>query len=184
MTIRTFIAVDIGALDELVNFEDALGRLGAELKLVEPENIHITLKFLGETDEELVDDIMGIITESSADIKPFKLELIGAGAFPNLNYLKVLWVGMKNYEPLEIIAKNLDSKLTQLGFKSEKRGFKPHITLARVKSRKKKNAIKDLLIKNKNMVFAEVEVKNIRLKKSVLDSRGPTYYTLGEVSLE
>jgi len=184
MTIRTFIAVEIGSLEPLVNLEQALRDTGADLKLVEPENIHVTLKFLGPTPEDKVDEIIEIINECSSGVPPFNLVLKGAGAFPNLNYLKVLWVGLENYEPLVPIAQCLDVSLTRLGFKAEKRGFKPHITLARVKTRKKKNAIKDLLVKHKSMEFAEVNVNSIKLKKSILDSTGPTYYNIGEVNLE
>jgi 2'-5' RNA ligase len=184
MSIRTFIAVDIGSLEPLVNLEQALRDTGADLKLVEPENIHITLKFLGPTPEDNIDEIIEIMNECSSSVSSFNLVLKGAGAFPNLSYLKVLWVGLENYEPLVPIAKCLDASLTRLGFKAEKRGFKPHITLARVKTRKKKNAIKDLLLKNETMEFAEVHVDSIKLKKSVLDSIGPTYYNIGEVNLK
>jgi 2'-5' RNA ligase len=184
MSIRTFIAVDIGPLDEFVNFKEALDDINADLKSVAPENIHITMKFLGDTNEELINDIIEIIRQCSKDIKPFKLEFKGAGAFPNLNYIKVLWIGILNYGPLETIANNLNSEMTKLGFKPEKRGFKPHITIARVKSRKKKNELKNLLIQNKDRHFADFSVDNVRLKKSILDSTGPTYYTLSEIKLE
>lgn len=184
MTLRTFIAVEIGALDELVKFEDEIRGTGAEVKLVEPENIHITLKFLGDTDDELVDNIIEIIRESGRGIKPFKLELRGTGAFPNLNYMKVLWVSINGYEPLVAIANSLNTKLKKLGFKSDKRGFKPHVTIGRVKSKKHKNALKDLLVRNKSRFFHEIKVESVYLKKSILDSMGPTYYNLGKVELE
>lgn len=184
MTIRTFIAVELGPIEPLVNLEQALRDTGADLKLVEPENIHVTLKFLGPTPEDKVDEIVDIIKECSKDVSPFNLVLRGAGAFPNLNYLKVLWVGLENYEPLVPIAKCLDNSLTRLGFKAEKRGFKPHVTLARVKTKRKKNEVKDLLLEHKSMEFAKVNVTSIKLKKSILDSSGPTYYNIGEVNLD
>jgi 2'-5' RNA ligase len=183
MKIRTFIAVDIGPLDHLVKFEQEIKESGAEVKLVEPENIHITLKFLGDTNEELVPDINNIINDAIKDIKPFKLHFKDTGAFPHLNYLKVLWVGIADPGPLPEIAKKLDVGLKKLGFKSEKRGFKPHITLGRIKSRKGKEALKKLLIKNKDREFGELEVTAITYKKSVLGPSGPIYYTIGEVEL-
>ncbi len=183
MTIRAFIAIDIGPLDSLVKFEQEILDTGAEVKLVEPENIHVTLKFLGDTSEELVPEINNIISDASKDIQPFKLQLKDAGAFPNLNYLKVLWVGIEDPGPVPELARNLDNELKKLGFKSEKRGFKPHITLGRVKTRKRKDELKKLLINNKGRQFGELEVTNIRLKKSVLGSTGPTYYTIGETEL-
>ena len=90
MVFRAFIAVPIGERPELVEFESALRASGAHLKLVELENIHITLRFLGDTDEKLVDDIKGIMEESVKDIPPFRLKLMGVGAFPSLKYMKVV----------------------------------------------------------------------------------------------
>ncbi len=183
MTLRTFIAVDIGPLDELVAFEHELEAIGADLKLVAPENIHITLKFLGNTSEALVEDITETIKDCSKEIKPFKLEFKGAGVFPNLNYIKVLWVGINDQGILGPLADDLDSKLTKLGFKSEKRGFSPHVTMGRVKSPKNKKALKELIMQNKDKFFCELNIDNIRLKKSILASKGPTYYTLAEINL-
>jgi 2'-5' RNA ligase len=183
MTIRAFIAVDIGARPELVEIESALDNIGADLKMVEPENIHITLKFLGDTDEGIIDDIIGIIQDCTTETEPFNLELKGTGAFPNLNYIKVLWIGLENYEPLVPLTKKLNARLVELGFKADGRAFKPHVTLARVKTRKKKNRIKELLINNQSTSFGILPVTAIQLKKSVLDSKGPTYYTLAEITL-
>jgi 2'-5' RNA ligase len=183
MTLRSFIAVDIGPLDELVKFEEEISESGANVKLVEPENIHITLKFLGDTSEELVPKINEIIAESVSDIKPFEIKFNNAGAFPNLNYIKVLWVGIDDIGPLPEIAKRLDSNLKNLGFKSDSRGFKPHITVGRVKTKRNKNLLKRLVINSKDRIFGKLLVNKICLKKSILDSRGPTYYTIGEVNL-
>lgn len=183
MSIRTFIAVDIGPLDELVKFEQEIINTGAEVKLVEPENIHITVKFLGDTQEELVPDICKIINESVKNSKSFNLKFKNAGAFPNLNYIKVVWVGIEDSGPLPEIAEGLNSELKRFGFKAEKRGFKPHITLGRVKSRKKKEKIKKLLLNCRDRDFGEITVNSIQLKKSVLDSKGPTYYTIEEFNL-
>lgn len=183
MTLRTFIAVDIGALDELVKLEEELEAIGANLKLVEPKNIHLTLKFLGDTADDQVEEIIRIIEECVKDIKPFTLELTGTGAFPKLHYMKVIWVGVNDHGILGPVAKNLDSELTSLGFKSENRDFSPHITVARVKSPKNKKQLKELVLKYKDKTFQKLQIDNIRLKKSILDSKGPTYYTLGEINL-
>jgi 2'-5' RNA ligase len=184
MNIRSFISVDIGPLDEFVKFEDEISATGAIVKLVAPENIHITLKFLGPTDEELVPEINEIMVDSTKDDKSFNLKFKSAGAFPNLNYMKVLWIGIEDSGPMPELAKSLDAKLNRLGFSSEKRDFKPHVTLGRVKSKKEKNALKKLLINNKDRYFGEITVDSIRLKKSILDSKGPTYYTVVEVPLK
>ena len=184
MKIRAFIAVDIGPLSELVKFEEEIKATGAKVKLVEPDNIHITLKFLGDTSDELVPDINDIIQNSVNNIKPFQLQLHGSGAFPNLNYIKIIWIGINDPGPLPKLARELDNKLIDLGFKPESRGFKPHITLGRVKGSQNKSALKKLISENKDRNFGELEIKEIKLKQSVLDPTGPTYFTLGDITLD
>jgi 2'-5' RNA ligase len=181
MSIRTFIGVEVGPLDELVKFEREINDLRVDAKLVEPENIHMTLKFLGDTEEDQIPEIIKIITKSINNIKPFTIKIKEAGVFPNLNYIKVIWVGIIDPGPMPEIAKKLNSQLKSLGFRSEKRGFKPHITLGRVKTRKNKDQLKRLIINNKDRIFGEININSVKLIKSVLDSKGPTYYTLDEI---
>jgi 2'-5' RNA ligase len=184
MSIRTFIAIDIGALPELVKFEEELAGTGANLKLVKPENIHITLKFLGNTEKEQLEKIKETIADVVTGTSKFKLEFTGAGAFPNLNYIKVLWVGINDNGILAPIASELDKKLHKIGFQREKRTFKPHITLGRLKGFKNKNDVKKILKQHSDRYFGELDVNNIRLKKSILNPEGPIYSTLEEIILE
>jgi 2'-5' RNA ligase len=183
MKIRAFISTDIGAKPELVELEEVLRHSHADLKLVEPDNIHITLKFLGDTSEELVDDIAQAMQKSIEGITPFKLKLSNMGAFPNLNYIKVIWVGMANPEHLTTIAKRLNEELSTSGFKPDKRGFSPHLTLARVKSRRRREELQKILKDYKDHEFGEVEVDCIRVKQSPLTREGPIYTTLKELKL-
>lgn len=183
MKIRAFISTDIGAKPELVEIEEVLRHSYADLKLVAPENIHITLKFLGDTSEELLDSIAQAMQNSIEGLGPFKLKLSNMGAFPNLNYIKVIWVGMANPEPFITIAKRLNQELSILDFKPDKRGFSPHLTLARVKTRKRREELQKILKDYKTHEFGEVDVDCIRLKKSTLTREGPIYTTLKELKL-
>ncbi len=158
MTFRAFISVDVESTPKLSEFEKRLKGSDAPLKLVDLENIHLTLKFLGETDEALIDDIVKAMTLSIENVEPFTMEMKGTGAFPNLNYMKVIWVGLENADALVTIAKTLDRELTKLGFKREKRGFHPHITMARVKGARKKNILAQVINEHKG--------RNIRLSES------------------
>ncbi len=184
MKLRAFISADIGAKPELVELEEALRRSRAPLKLVEPANIHITLKFLGDTEEELTDDITNIMQKCVAGIPPFKLKLSNIGAFPNSNYIKVIWVGLANPDHLITIAKRLNQELSALGFKAERRGFSPHLTLARVKSRRGREALQKILNDYEGHEFGEVDINCIRLKKSDLTREGPIYTIVKEIDLE
>ncbi|UCH88716.1 MAG: RNA 2',3'-cyclic phosphodiesterase [Thermoplasmata archaeon] len=183
MPFRAFIAVDIGPMPELVKLSEELKATKADLKLVEPENIHITLKFLGDTDEVLVEQITGQMIESSRGIQPFELRFEKIGAFPNINYLKVIWVGLEGATPLVQISRKLDSGLRSLGFKSDKKGFKPHITLARVRSPRGKSELKNVINAHSSDFFGTLNVNKIILKKSVLSPAGPTYTDISVVDL-
>lgn len=181
MTFRAFISVDVEVEPKFEEFWSRLKGSNAQLKLVDLENIHLTLKFLGDTDEALTEGIVGAMTLSVEGVEPFTMELKGTGAFPNLNYMKVIWVGLENADALVTIAKKLDSELTKLGFKREKRGFRPHITLARVKGARNKKILAQILKENETESFGSQNVDCIRLKKSVLSREGPTYTTVKEV---
>jgi len=179
---RGFIAIDIEAGPKIIKFEELIKKTGANVKLVEPENIHITLKFLGNTDEERIADIKKIIKSVVEDVKPFKISLEGTGVFPDKNYIKVIWAGIKNSEKIEKIAEEINEKLSKLGFKKDKRKFSAHLTIGRVKTAKHKDKLLQILDKYKDFKFAEFEVKSIELKKSQLTPNGPVYTTLAEIN--
>ena len=164
---RGFIAIDIGISPKLIEFINEVKDSRVNLKLVEPKNIHITLKFLGDTEEKLVDEIEKIIINSVQGISSFDIKLESTGVFPNQNYIKVVWVGIKQGEQIANISKKIDDALTKFGFNREKRGFSPHLTIARVKSAKNKDKLLQILEKYKDVEFAEIKVESIKLKKSV-----------------
>ncbi len=183
MTFRAFIAVDVEVPPKLEEFWERLKGANAQLKLVDLENIHLTLKFLGDTEEKRIEDIEGVMVQSVQDTEPFEMAIKGTGAFPNPNYMKVIWVGLENAQGLIDISRNLDSELSKLGFKREKKGFRPHITLARVKGPRNKNVLSQVLKDYGEESFGTQKVDCIRLKKSVLSREGPTYSIIKEVKL-
>jgi len=180
---RGFISIDIGALSNIVEFEKKIKQTGAIVKLVEPENIHITLKFLGDTDEEKIDEIEKIIKKSVEGIKPFNIQLKSTGVFPNEKYIKIVWLGIQNSEKIAKIASKIDKGLSEIGFSREKREFSPHLTIARVKSAKNKDKILKIIENDKEFEFADIIVESIKLKKSDLTQKGPIYNTLIEIKL-
>ena len=90
---RGFIAIDIEAYPKIIQFENEIKNSGAKVKLVEPGNIHITLKFLGNTEEEYIEKIEEIMKNAVKETNSFEIQLKGAGVFPNQNYIKVAWIG-------------------------------------------------------------------------------------------
>ncbi len=160
----------------------ALRETGAFLKLVEPQNIHMTLKFLGNVAEEHVPRIKEMMVEAVKNIEPLNIQLVGAGAFPNLNRMRVIWIGTRGADRLVDVASYLEEELESLNFRREKRGFSPHITIARVKSPKNIGSLKRLLSEHKDEFFGEQLVESIRLKKSDLRPQGPIYSVVEEAT--
>lgn len=182
MSFRAFISADLDPNPLLENFSKALQNTGAQLKAVRMDQIHMTLKFLGNTDEGLVERIEGIMKRAVTDTSPFEIGLKGTGAFPNMNYIKVVWVGLVNSDPLADISRFLNNEMVSLGFKREGRGFSPHVTIGRLKGSKGKEMIQKILSKTKTADFGSQRVDRIKLKKSVLETKGPTYTTIAEVN--
>lgn len=178
-----FIAIDIGEREEIVSMEKKLEKIQGKMKIVEPRNIHLTLKFLGETDEELIPEIKKVMESSVNDTSPFSCELNGIGAFPSMEYVRVIWIGLKDNGETTTIATRLENGLEPYGFKKERRGFTPHITIARVKNVREKQEMKKFLQEYSNTSFGTVDVNAILLKKSELRREGPIYETLAEVKL-
>lgn len=179
---RCFVSVDIevrSLLDALVEVQRRLEKTGADLKCVERENIHITLRFLGEVRDGLVGELQRLV--SGVAFEPFRVEFRGLGVFPSLRRPRVVWAGMSDgVEELNGIFRRLEPELVGMGFRPEGRGFSPHITLARVRSGRNRERLVEEVTANADEVFGDFEVGYVRLKKSVLTPRGPIYSTIAQ----
>ncbi len=183
MTFRGFIAVEIQSTPRLEEFSRAVKGTDAPLKMVDLRKIHVTLKFLGDTDEGLIKEIETAMKEAVSGIGPFTVKLKGSGAFPNLKRISVIWAGMEGAEPMVDIAGRLNSRLEHL-FKPERKRFSPHVTVARVKGGRNKERLVQVLEDFKDAEFGEQQVGGIVLKKSVLTPQGPIYSDIVRVQLE
>jgi 2'-5' RNA ligase len=180
---RGFISIGITAFPKIIEFENAILNTKVNVKLVSPNNIHITLKFLGNVDEELVEPIQHAISESAQGVTPFSITLRGTGVFPNPNYIKVIWIGIENAEPLMHIASILEGKLEDLGFQKERRSFSAHLTIGRVRTAKNKQQLIQAIGRYDQEEFGVEQVTNINLMKSELTPKGPIYSILREIPL-
>ena len=180
---RGFISVEIPVFPKILDFISEIKNSGTNVKLVEPENIHITLKFLGDTKEDLIEKIQEIINKSTEQINPFELKVKSTGVFPNQNYIKVVWLGLENIENLEAISQKIDQETSKLGFEKEKRKFSAHVTVGRVRSAKNKDKLLQIINKYQDVEFGTILVESIELKKSELTSQGPIYTTLKKINL-
>jgi len=180
--IRSFIAFDIEdttVLRNLSKVQDTLVRTGADLKLVKPENVHITLRFLGDITAEMVDQIHGEMEQTQ--FSPFEVKIKGTGAFPNLRRISVVWAGIRQgANELRAVFDQLEPRLQTLGFKPDFKGFSPHLTIARVRTGRNKEALAEQLNSLGDYEFGSIKAECLRLKKSVLTPQGPIYSVLRE----
>ncbi len=181
--IRSFIAFDIEDEQILRRFYKAQQMLiatAADLKVVKPENIHITMRFLGNITSPAVDSIYEAM--QTVSFSPIAVEIRGVGVFPKIQYPRVIWAGIKEgAEQLSNIFEQLEPKLRELGFRPDPKGFSPHLTIARVKSGRNKSELIRCLKDSVNYEFGTIKAKCLRLKRSVLTPKGPIYSTIREV---
>ena len=186
MGVRTFIAVDLDSSlkGKVMDIQSRLEKsTNYVLKLVEPENLHITLKFLGDVDEGRLERIFHAVRETLSGINPFKIMLRGVGAFPSIRRPEVIWIGLgEGADNLVRIMTALESSLAKIGFPREKREPVPHLTIARVK-KPSKNGISSLLESLSDVEIGFMEVSNVKVKSSTLTPSGPIYRDLTVISL-
>lgn len=180
--IRSFIAFDIDSeavLEKIGEAQVTLVKTDGDLKVVEPKNIHITLRFLGNITPNTAEKIHEEMKK--VQFVPFDAKLHGVGAFPNLRYPKVVWIGItQGAEQLRGIFSQLEPRLQSLGFTPDPKGFSPHLTIARVKSGRNKAELAKFLTANAEYEFGIVKAQCLRLKRSDLTPKGPIYSTLKE----
>jgi 2'-5' RNA ligase len=180
--IRSFIAFDLqndSVLSRIAAAQKMLIQTNADLKLVEPANIHITVRFLGAITPEQVDKIYEAI--KNVKFSPFTIRLNGLGVFPTLNYPRVVWAGITDgATELKSIFEQLEPQIHDLGFAPDPNGFSPHLTIARVRSGANKQRLVDLVQRQQDYEFGVIKADCLRLKKSQLSPKGPTYTTLKE----
>ncbi|MDI9624761.1 MAG: RNA 2',3'-cyclic phosphodiesterase [Methanothermobacter sp.] len=177
--IRSFLAIDVDNTlkDKIIEAQKVLEGADAQLKFVEPENLHFTLKFFGQIDNKMIEELSRVIKESIGSYKPFKLKIEGVGVFPNKNYMRVIWLGAENPNEFSKIQKTLDEEFKKLGFKKEK-SYIPHLTIARVKGGKNKDKLLEKIEEIEDIKIGEMQIKELKLKKSELRPEGPKYTTI------
>lgn len=156
------------------------------LKWVEKDNLHLTIKFIGEINNNQVEPIKRILSDSLADHIAFDIELSGLGMYPHKNNPRVIWLGITNGEPLINIFKILDKSLTAQDIKPERRVFNPHLTIARVRRNTDEATVKEIgetLSQFKVEALGSITIDQVKLYQSVLTPSGPVYTNLFSVPL-
>ena len=186
MMIRSFIAIDFPEeiRKALEDIQKELKQCGAGVRWVKPGSIHLTLKFLGNIHPAQVEDIALAVAQEIRDEPPITLGAAGLGAFPSRRKPRVIWIGMEGeVQRLTRIQTRVENALEPLGFVREKRGFRPHLTIGRVKDRRKLQALIDAMAELKIPEFDSFDVTEIILYKSDLRPTGAIYTKLHRMSL-
>ena len=185
MSKRLFVSVDLDGLAEEVaavqeRFADASG-----VRLTDPGQAHVTLKFLGDTDEDrvpaLIDELAAAIDD--ANVAPFDLAVEGLGVFPSLDYISVVWIGASaGSVELTALHEAIEQRTVAMGFDEEDHEFTPHATIARMDHAGGKELVQKE-VRESDPDVGELRVEEVRLKESVLSSDGPTYTTVERFEL-
>ena len=189
--LRLFLAIDIPprTREIITTVQNRFKDLGFKISLVRTGNIHLTLKFLGDTPLEQITNIKKRVSEAVGSISVCKLALDGVGVFPNFKKPRILWIGLKDpHKHLKVLQENIDLKMMQLGFPREKKKFNPHLTLARIKHTKGKikECFEDLKQEIESVPPIDSEffqVDSVRLIQSELTPKGSIYTILEKFPL-
>lgn len=184
--IRTFIAVELAPelrapIDEL---RERLRSTGADVKWVESNHYHITLKFLGDVPVNRISDVSDAVRSATAAVTAFRISFCGTGAFPNLRRPNAIWVGVTDgADQLAQLACAVETALEPLGFPREDRPFRAHLTIGRVRSHKGLGALSTRIAEARDLPIGDMEVTEAVVMKSVLTPRGPIYTKLAAAVL-
>jgi len=180
---RAFIAIELSEeiKEALARIQSRLKYAGADVKWVEKSNIHLTLKFLGEIDEKKRDAVKAALDEIAKDFTPFEIALKDIGAFPDIDFPRVIWTGLdKGAKESTELAARIDEKLSKIGLEKETRPFAAHLTLGRVRSGKNKAALREKVTSHKSQVTSSQLVSSLILFQSKLTPAGSIYTKLHE----
>lgn len=172
---RLFVAVELNekVIGNIISIQDRLSSKDYDLKIVEPENLHLTLKFLGEV-EDKNEQIERLVSGCVKGFPEFILSFHGIGYFGSERFMKVIWTGVKEGREEYIrLAKKIDSCLSFI--REEEREPSPHLTIARVKSVRNVHELAREVLSLRDVKLGESHVKEIKLKQSVLTPQGPIY---------
>ena len=181
---RLFVSVALAGLEADIErvqerFADASG-----VRLTQPANVHVTLKFLGDVSGERVPDLVEVFETAidEASVDPFTAELGGLGAFPSEDYIRVLWVGVREGSAeLTRLHEAIEARTVEMGFDPEDHEFTPHATIARMDHAGGKELVQRAL--DTDPTLGTVRVESIELTESVLDDGGPDYTTVERFAL-
>jgi 2'-5' RNA ligase len=184
--VRTFIAILLhGSLhNTLGEIIDKLASSKAKVKWVEPQNVHITLKFLGNVDEERLPEVYAACERAATGIDPIDLEMRAIDCFPNRKSPRIVWLGIeRGAEAVKRLRERVEAELTGIGFSPEEKLFRAHLTIGRVKGKGGLSPLCRLLDEKKNIFVGSMRAEKISVMKSKILPSGPEYTEMKAIPL-
>ena len=184
--VRTFIAIRLhdslqNAVSEII---DKLASTNAKVKWVEPENVHLTLKFLGNVEEERLPEVYEACERAAKGVAPIDIEMRALGCFPDTKSPRIVWLGIeRGADALKRLQERVESELRATGFPKEDKPFRAHLTLGRVKGKQKLAALCRLLEEKRNVFVGTMRAEKISVMKSKTMPAGPVYTELQAIPL-
>ena len=183
---RLFVAVNLPAAEHAALAATLHGLRARDLPVrwVEPDSLHITLKFLGEVAEARVGEVQAALARAAQGISAFEMRVGGAGTFPSPNRARVFWIGVAAPAELLRLQDQVENEIEPLGYAREKRAFSPHITIGRVqKDGRVARTDVDRIVVGVGY-NATMAVTSVDLMRSHLNPRGARYDTIASAPLE
>jgi 2'-5' RNA ligase len=184
--LRSFLAIELPEfiLNRIGEVQKDLKSSRADVRWVNPEKIHLTLKFFGDIEESEIDPIVKSIEEPVRTTSPIFIMVRGMGAFPGLKNPRVIWVGLHDEKKVLVSFQNrIERELEKIGFPPEGRPFQPHLTLGRMKSNRGKDELARGMERHREEEFGHFQVEKVILFMSDLKPTGPIYTPLREMRL-
>ncbi len=184
---RLFIACPVPEeiKKKIANLEGGFRGSNADVKWVRPESIHLTLKFLGEVNEDKIPEINNRISKAIEGFSVFHAVVEKIGVFPDWRRIRVVWVGIEDgQKELKELSNRIEDKMASIGFKKEKRGFTAHITIGRVRSGKGIDRLTDMVREKSEVSLGIIQINEVLLMKSMLRPEGASYECVERFNLD
>jgi 2'-5' RNA ligase len=183
MPFRAFVAVPMPALAPVDALLKELSASPADLKVVQPGNLHLTVSFLGQLGDDAPARAESALRRAADGASPFVVPVRGVGAFPNPRRPRVVWAGLVEAEPLRELAQRARRELESEGLRGDDKPFRAHVTLARVREGGSTRGLPEFLAGHAEDDLGELRVDELRLYRSHLSPKGPAYEAVARVPL-
>jgi len=183
---RTFVAIDIPGNSKINECLNSMSSklAGEKIRWMAGDNLHLTLKFLGDTEEKSIVDIGTKLKELTQSLFTFSMTISNVGIFRNLKDPRIIWLGIDPCTELIQLKAEIENQMIQFGFPSEERKFSPHLTVGRIKFIENKMALQQIIETFHEQVLHQFIVPEVIYYESILRKEGPEYIPIGKYKLK